>query len=384
MKAVENTDSFLRSMLRVKASNLVVHIAGCLIFLFLPLLFPFGQSSDAGAWAIMLSPGYLFFYILFLATFYIHTYILIPKLFFSKQYFFYALVIVLLISVVYFSRPFDRLINTQNRQQNEFRQPGPPPFGAGRDNRFPPPPGPPGRPNGSGHRGGPRVDIISLFLLGTILTMGQAIQTGQLWRKTEQRAVQAEADKMNAELSFLKAQINPHFLFNTLNNLYSLAIINSEHTAESIMKLSNIMRYVTDENSQDFVSLQSEVDCIRDYIDLQKLRLSKKVELDVLFEGDFTHKKIAPLILMTFIENVFKYGISNHEKSDVKIHILAEKKTLSFYCRNTLFATPRQTGRSGIGISNTQKRLQHLYPNKHLLNISADSGFYTTELTVQL
>src|SRR6201999_506982 len=103
------------------------------------------------------------------------------------------------------------------------------------------------------------------------------------------------------------------FLFNTLNNIYTLAVIQDEHAPDSILKLSNIMRYVTDDTREDFVPLQSEVDCINDYIELQKLRLGTKTQVDFKITGDIESKQIAPLILMTFIENVFKYGISKHE-----------------------------------------------------------------------
>jgi len=108
-------------------------------------------------------------------------------------------------------------------------------------------------------------------------------------------AARAEADKANAELSFLKAQINPHFLFNTLNNIYSLAVIKSDVTADSIMKLSNIMRYVTDEATEDFVPLQDELHCLTDYIELQRLRLGKKVTLNYAIAGDPAYKKLRRL-----------------------------------------------------------------------------------------
>ena len=148
-----------------------------------------------------------------------------------------------------------------------------------------------------------------------MVALSMAIKMTQQWRTTQQRALQAEADKAtaeadkaSAELSFLKAQINPHFLFNILNNIYSLAITQNENTASAILKLSNTMRYLTDEVKADYVPLKREVDYIQDYIDLQRLRLSKKVKLDFSVEGDLENKKIAPLILITFVENVLFSG----------------------------------------------------------------------------
>src|SRR5205823_10521035 len=123
-------------------------------------------------------------------------------------------------------------------------------------------------------------------------SLSAALSILKEWRNIEQRAAKAEADKANAELAFLKAQINPHFLFNTLNNIYSLAVTKSEMTPVSIMKFANIMRYVTDEVTQDFVPLQSEIDCASDYIDLQRMRLSKKVYVDYSVTGNLDGKQI--------------------------------------------------------------------------------------------
>jgi two-component system LytT family sensor kinase len=189
-----------------------------------------------------------------------------------------------------------------------------------------------------------------------IITLSVAMDLTRRWRATMERASRAEADKANAELSFLKAQINPHFLFNTLNNIYSMAVTRNEHTPAMIMKLSNIMRYVTDDVNEDFVSLQSEVDCITDYIDLQKLRLGKKVTLDFSVAGDLDHKKISPLILMTFIENVFKYGTSNHEQSNLLIKLVVGEGPHRFSHAKSIVSFDRKIERTGIGIEQHTKK----------------------------
>jgi LytS/YehU family sensor histidine kinase len=204
------------------------------------------------------------------------------------------------------------------------------------------------------------------------------------WKYTLQRMSQAEAEKARAELAFLKAQINPHFLFNTLNNIYSLALTKNDATPFAIMKLSNIMRYLTDDATHDYVALQSEVACISDYIELQRLRLNKKTEINFTVSGHLDEKQISPLILITFVENVFKYGISNHEPSPLTIEISAEDRTITLFCQNRIFNATRKVEREGIGISNTKQRLELLYRNKHLLNITTDKGLYTVLLTVHL
>jgi LytS/YehU family sensor histidine kinase len=200
---------------------------------------------------------------------------------------------------------------------------------------------------------------------------------------SEQRMVKAESEKVSAELSFLKAQINPHFLFNTLNNIYMLSVMSSEHTSESIMKLSNIMRYVTDDVMQDFVPLSNELKCISDYIDLQKLRLGKQTTLDFKITGKVNNQQIAPLIMMSFIENTFKYGISKKEKSTILINIAVGEKTVSFHSENSIF-NRQNTERSGIGLANTKQRLQLLYPRKHILRIDDSDGIFRVDLTLNV
>jgi two-component system LytT family sensor kinase len=291
-----------------------------------------------------------------------------PFLYLRKKYFYYVLVIIALLIAVYFLRPFDHLMSHAERPFYEFRS------SPNMSDGVKPP-----------HRGrSPQIDIVSIILFITILSVSTVISIIKEWQSTLQRATRAEADKAQAELSFLKAQINPHFLFNTLNNIYSLAVTKNDDTSFAIMKLSNIMRYVTDDATHDFVSLQSEVDCISDYIDLQRLRLNKKTEIDFSVTGNIDDKQIAPLLLITFVENVFKYGVSSHESSSVTIKLSADEKTITLFCQNKLFQSMRRIERTGIGLSNTKQRLEFLYPKRHLLNITTEYGLYTVLLTLQV
>jgi two-component system, LytTR family, sensor kinase len=349
--------------MRAKLINIFSHVAGWVFFFSLVVGFMANSPNSPKVTSQLLSVPFLVFYTVFLFLFYFNMLVLIPQLYIKKRYIIYFLVIAILFVAVYFIRPFDGLMKLN-----------PPP---GEMNKMPPPDG---GPKGSG---GPGIDITSFILFITVWSLSTAICIIRQWRVTEQRALQAETDKVNAELSFLKSQVNPHFLFNTLNNIYSLAVTKNENTAPSIMKLSNIMRYVTDEAGQDYVSLDSEVECMRDYIDLQRMRLGETMNVDFAVNGNTMHKKITPLILMTFVENVFKYGISSHEPSDIIIKLSADEQTITFFCQNKLFETKQNVERTGIGIPNARKRLLHLYLNKHFLDIDTGNGLFTVQLTLQ-
>lgn len=196
---------------------------------------------------------------------------------------------------------------------------------------------------------------------------------------------QTEREKMNAELSYLKAQINPHFLFNTLNSIYSLAIQKSDETPTAIVKLSGMMRYVLSESANEFVSLEKEIIYIKNYIDLQKLRFEDAISLEFIIKGDSIGKKIAPLMLIPFIENAFKHGVNAEEESLIKIniHITEETLFLSVFNKKVTINISEEN-KSGLGIENTKNRLQLLYPEKHKLSIFDTENSFLVELSMNL
>lgn len=344
-----------------KFAQVIFHLVGWLLFFTLIIAFTYHSPGGEKVIHDIFSPPYVVFYVTYVCIFYANANVLMPRLYFRKEHLLYFIFLVVLLIGVYFLSPFDHLIRHNS------------------------PPGPPrgGEVELNG-KVGPRFDIISLLLFVMICSISSALSIVKEWRYTLQRVSLAEAEKARAELAFLKAQINPHFLFNTLNNIYSLAITKNNDTPSAIMKLSNIMRYLTDDATHDYVPLQSEVECISDYIELQRLRLNEKTEINFSISGHLDEKQISPLILITFVENVFKYGVSNHEPSPLIIKISAEERTITLFCQNRIFNGLRQVEREGIGISNTKQRLQLLYPNKHLLNINTDNGVYTVLLTLQL
>jgi two-component system LytT family sensor kinase len=389
-------------MLRLKTfSVIIIHIAGWLLFMAFPLLFLNGRSNIS-TFVLLESPYYWLFCTTYIVLFYLNAYVLFPQIFLQKKYINYAIICFCLLSCIYFLQPYDKLLRNNLRHNIGMQRAESTPlndgFGQGvqpNSNKV----GVPAESIANGQQftqGNPqfqqfprpgwgrarRFDITSLFLFVMIMALSTAIKTVQQWQVTEQRVISAEAGKASAELSFLKAQINPHFLFNTLNNIYSLAITNNPNTAESIMKLSNIMRYVTDDVTEDFVSLQSEVACIEDYIDLQRLRLGSKTRVNFNITGSIAQQKIAPLLLMTFVENVFKYGVSKQHESDIDINLRVADDTIIFMCVNSVFERKENIERTGIGIANTKKRLEQLYPGRHILNINNDNNQFRVVLTL--
>lgn len=383
--------------MKLNISVILVHFIGWILFLSLPVLFFAGYNNGNGIGRFLFSGAYWLYFVFYCSLFYVHTFVLLPRLYFAGKKIWYALILIALFLLTLTLRPFD-LLTFKRRSFNErelsiserqiFRErmqppqmpggPGTmPPSAFGPQNMQPPP------PNGFGQRRGQHIDIISLFLYFLIIALSLALEISRRLSKAEQKLLITESEKARAELSFLKAQINPHFLFNTLNNIYSLSLLKNEKTPDAIMKLSNIMRYVTDDVHEDFVPLREELDCIADYIYLQQLRLGKNVQLCFKITGDSDGKEIAPLLLMTFIENVFKHGVSNHETSVLKIHLTVEETQLVFTTHNKVFSSSDQLEREGQGVENATKRLQLLYPDKHSLQIENVNGYYDVKLTLQ-
>lgn len=306
-----------------------------------------------------------------MVIFYLNAYYLFPKLYFKKKYLLYGISIITLLVLIFTIKPFDQLMRLNRKPSSSA-----PIFKPNLQDPVKKTPLPGTKDRHKGYF----FDINSLFIFLMVIGIGIALRTIKEWQLTEKRAILAEAEKANAELSFLKAQINPHFLYNTLNNIYTLCITGNEKAAESILRLSHIMRYVTDEAEADFVPLQGELDCIDDFIALQKIRLGKKVTLIYEVNGNAEGHQISPLILMTFIENVFKYGLSNHIETTIVIKIRIEAKLISFYAQNNVFENRNLNERKGLGISNTRQRLEHLYPGKYKLDIDDKNNIFTVSL----
>ncbi len=383
-------------MLKVKVYTFLLHLAAWLLFMALPLLFLNDRGQNSNYLTLLSQSYYWLFGATYIALFYLNTLLLIPAFLLKKRYWIYACILVVLLGLINLLQPYDKLLMSSEGGFPRFPHHDEH-FHRGDERGIPgPPPDFSSRPPFPEHQGGKEFDFmpgpprgrhfdnISLFLFFMIIGISTAIRIIRQWQLTEKRAIQAEADKASTELSFLKAQINPHFLFNTLNNIYTLAIMNDEHTAESILKLSNIMRYVTDEVTADFVLLENDINCIKDYIELQKLRLGDSTTVNFTIDGMPVGKTISPLLLMSFVENAFKHGVSKNTPSVIDIAVSIEPQSVKLLCKNQIFAHSNELPRTGVGLENTRHRLNHLYPDRHTLFITEANGFYIVDLQIQL
>lgn len=211
------------------------------------------------------------------------------------------------------------------------------------------------------------------------------------YQKKQSQMAELEREKIESELKFLKSQINPHVLFNNLNNIYSYALDRSEKVPEMLLKLSEIMRYMLNEGDNKFVSLDKEIKYLEDFIELQKLRLEGRGKVLLQVEGDPQNYKIAPLLLVAFVENSFKHSMrSEIDDIEIEIRIHIEDGHLTFLSRNTFSENnghetiDEDERETGIGLQNVKKRLQLIYAGKHYLDISTENGYFVVNLTLDL
>jgi hypothetical protein len=346
--------------------QIVIHIAAWLCFLMLPFAFyPRPNPMDVAFFTERyFNPYFIVNTVFIIAFYYCNAYLFVPRLLDRRNFVFYtALILGLMIIYGLMPRIYHAFFGSINFNPN--------PTAAGAR-----PPGPP--------RSRPILSAGNIVLFLLVFVFSTGIKVINQWLRTEQRNKEIANEKLKAELGFLKAQINPHFLFNTLNNIYALASVQSEHTAAAVMKLSSIMRYVLTEARNDLVPLEKEIQFTSHYIELQKMRLTDKTIIDFTVQGDPLGRQIAPLLLLPFVENAFKYGISTRERSPIRILLEIKKDSLYFsICNQKHLSTMlRVTDNTGIGISNTKRRLDLFYEDKYALNIEDKSSDFSVKLKI--
>lgn len=292
---------------------------------------------------------------LLVIIFYLNLRVLVPRLLFEDRLgWFIALVVILPVLVVMLVQLAESWLNLPELMHRAFH-----PEGGGR------------RPRGRG----PTFDIFMVLTTLLVLGISTSITTVQKWQKDAQIRQRLEQERISSELSFLKAQINPHFFFNTLNNIYALTLTNVDHARRALHKLSRMMRYVLYETQKDTTLLSQEIAFLQDYIELMQLRLTDKVK--VYFEQPQPLKDvlISPMLLLPFVENAFKHGVSALEPSEIHICISQQDSVLQLQVKNRVFKESKMVleESSGIGLHNTRRRLDLLYPEKHQLSVKEDA-----------
>ena len=211
-----------------------------------------------------------------------------------------------------------------------------------------------------------------------------ALKTTQRWIKTETERKEAANFKLQSELQHLHYQLQPHFFFNSLNNIYSLVDISPEQAKKSIHSLSKLMRYMLYETNMELIPILKEIDFMKKYIDLMKLRVSDKTDISYNFPTEDTDIQIAPLLFISLIENAFKHGVSASKESNIVLNMTFNKKTILFTIENDNF--PKKTddkSGSGIGLKNLEKRLQLLYPNKYGFETQVKDNRFLATLKIE-
>lgn len=302
-------------------------------------------------------------------VFYLNYFLLIPRYLSKRSFSMYTGLIVGLLVLVF-------LVDLLAESLFPVRQPVPPPGFSGYPAEALP--------------GKPLIAYLGVVLLCVIsVAVSTSIRVTREWFKNENSMKEIENKKLAAELSYLKAQINPHFFFNTLNGIYALARQKSDKTPEVIMMLSTMMRYIIYEASSPKVQLKKELKHIENLIDLQKLRLTEMVRVDFSVEGNPKDIYIEPLLFTVLVENAFKHGIDYSKKNRIKVELKITGDELIFVVSNPIVPVKklkdadRRTG-SGIGLENICKRLDLLYPGSHALTISESKSVYTVELHLNL
>ena len=211
-----------------------------------------------------------------------------------------------------------------------------------------------------------------------------AIKTTQRWVKTEAEHKEAANFKLQSELQHLHYQLQPHFFFNSLNNIYAMVDVSPEQAKTSIHSLSKLMRYMLYETDMELVPLSKEIEFIKKFIDLMKLRVSDKTEVNYNLPSEETGINIAPLLFISLIENAFKHGVSASKASQININMTCNDKTVLFTIENDNL--PKKTedkSGSGIGIQNLEKRLKLLYPNRYKFNSKVENDRFLVTLEIE-
>ncbi len=336
-----------------RREKIIFCVAAC-IFLLMPVMFMPDVSSQQNYFQVPFFRKIFLEYVLLLVFFILNFNYFTPNFYFRKKYVLYFLILAISFVIIYFIPeqffPFQRpsrvgdVVTLRPRRQ-------PPLF----------------------MKWSPKV------LMFACITMVS------LFLRHNKRYQEIKEEKQLSEIAYLRAQINPHFLFNTLNNIYALTLQKSDYASDAVMKLSKMMRFVVSESSKEFVPLQQDIEYIKNYIQLQQMRLVNKDSIDFVVDGNASTLQISPLLLINFIENAFKYGVLDQEDTPIKVYLTIEGKELELYVENEIEThqfDPNE--KSEVGMKNTRKRLEYIYDKRHELNVNQVDNQYIVNLKLTL
>jgi Histidine kinase len=364
--------------------NIFYVIAGCLFFLALPLIVSTRPPEEPAFLFTMPVIRDVITNGVILLFFFINYDYFIPHLYFTRKYLAYGACILfclLCICVIPVLLTGD-IRPGGNRPPPEMRfqepvSPGPADQGGGPMDQGP-------AERGAMGRGGVTWGNSVLLQMNHSIYLYIAVILFSILLRVRDRLYLLQKEKINAELSSLKSQINPHFLFNTLNSIYALAVKGDEKTADAVINLAGLMRYMIKEAHGDRISLQKELDYLTNYVELQKSRLRETAAVSLSIKGQAGALEIAPLILITFVENAFKYGINPDMESRISIDIDIHDGILDLSVFNTKVVISSLDLSTGIGLDNTRSRLEKLYYKKYRLEITDEKDYYTIFLSIHL
>lgn len=338
----------IRKTSRSKLVSILIHILIWLVFGITLLIYQpltLGLTLPIQFWIkqdVILS--------LLVFVYYLNAKILVPRfLLKNRNYIFFLLMILVVIVTVTLSSLTDKLLHIHELMDRAFVQKGENP--------------PRGRNYG--------FEMFMIIITGLVLAISTSITSTQKLQQDLQLRLTLEQDKISSELSFLKAQINPHFFFNTLNNIYALTLINVEDSRIALHQLSRMMRYLLYETQKGSTLLSKEIAFIKDYISLMQLRITELTALTFDMPAQIKDMTIAPMLFLPFVENAFKHGISATKPSKIIIKIKQNENELELQVKNSVFNEPQSLAdeNKGIGLQNTIRRLDLMYPEKYKLDI---------------
>jgi two-component system, LytTR family, sensor kinase len=338
----------------------IFHITGWILLYLLPPLITQSEIK------LPQNFGDLLNWLLVIAFFYVNYLWLVPNYLSKSRFLIYFLTIFLMLSTCYFAA----VTYASHRYKMEALE-------HSRDNRQ----------QAEQHHRPPRFKgyFSALFCL-TILALSTSIRVTEGWYSNEKQKKEMENQKLGAELSLLKSQINPHFFFNTLNSIYSLAIIKSDRTPEAVLKLSELMRYIIYDTERKLVPLSKEVEYIANYIELQRLRLPDDVKVKLKTDLGDADAVIEPLLLLPFVENAFKHGVDVEKGGIILIDIRLAGNELTLHVVNPLVEDANNIldKHKGIGVKNTLQRLNLLYQDNFTFSAGPVKKNYVVDLVVKI